>query len=391
MIKIFFRYFIIIFLSILISLYLFELYQNIYLGDNNINKKAKILWKSEKIVYDKRTKIEAFIDIKEKNSNLVSTIVPKTNVLFPKGELLPLSGISNSLTLHCNENGYYSLFESDRYGFNNPDEEWNKKNIDYLIVGDSFAMGECVNRPHDISSVLRKLSNKNVLNLAYSSNGPFIEYVVLREYLDQNVKNILWFFYEGNDLQDLSDTMNSAYLNRYIDDLNYKQNLKLKQLDIDILTRENLREDINYFIERDQKSKKYKILRFIRLDKTKKLIERLIFPEKKKEFNKKVYEKLELILKLSKDLAIKNDTRLYFIYLPSYYSFNDEDKNYWIKQKDEVELITSKLDIKFIDIKKELLIKNLDYKTIFPFGMQGHYNILGYKVISDIIINNLNY
>ena len=391
MIKIFFRYFIIIFLSILISLYLFELYQNIYLGDNNINKKAKILWKSEKIVYDKRTKIEAFIDIKEKNSNLVSTIVPKTNVLFPKGELLPLSGISNSLTLHCNENGYYSLFESDRYGFNNPDEEWNKKNIDYLIVGDSFAMGECVNRPYDISSVLRKLSNKNVLNLAYSSNGPFIEYVVLREYLDQNVKNILWFFYEGNDLQDLSDTMNSAYLNRYIDDLNYKQNLKLKQLDIDILTRENLREDINYFIERDQKSKKYKILRFIRLDKTKKLIERLIFPEKKKEFNKKVYEKLELILKLSKDLAIKNDTRLYFIYLPSYYSFNDEDKNYWIKQKDEVELITSKLDIKFIDIKKELLIKNLDYKTIFPFGMQGHYNILGYKVISDIIINNLNY
>ena len=391
MIKIFFRYFIIIFLSILISLYLFELYQNIYLGDNNINKKAKILWKSEKIVYDKRTKIEAFIDIKEKNSNLVSTIVPKTNVLFPKGELLPLSGISNSLTLHCNENGYYSLFESDRYGFNNPDEEWNKKNIDYLIVGDSFAMGECVNRPYDISSVLRKLSNKNVLNLAYSSNGPFIEYVVLREYLDQNVKNILWFFYEGNDLQDLSDTMNSAYLNRYIDDLNYKQNLKLKQLDIDILTRENLREDINYFIERDQKSKKYKILRFIRLDKTKKLIERLIFPEKKKEFDKKVYEKLELILKLSKDLAIKNDTRLYFIYLPSYYSFNDEDKNYWIKQKDEVELITSKLDIKFIDIKKELLIKNLDYKTIFPFGMQGHYNILGYKVISDIIINNLNY
>ncbi|MEC7143636.1 MAG: hypothetical protein VXW12_01575, partial [Pseudomonadota bacterium] len=271
MIKFFFRYFIIIFLSILISLYLFEFYQNIYLGDNNINKKAKILWKSEKIVYDKRTKIQAFIDIKEKNSNLVSTIVPKTNVLFPKGELLPLSGISNSLTLHCNENGYYSLFESDRYGFNNPDEEWNKKYIDYLIVGDSYAMGECVNRPYDISSVLRKLLKKNVLNLAYSSNGPFIEYAVLREYLDQNVENILWFFYEGNDLQDLSDTMHSAHLNRYIHDLNYKQNLKLKQLDIDILTRENLREDINYFIERDQKSKKYKILRFIRLDKTKKL------------------------------------------------------------------------------------------------------------------------
>ena len=98
-----------------------------------------------------------------------------------------------------------------------------------------------------------------------------------------------------------------------------------------------------------------------------------------------------MILKLSKDLAIKNGTKLYFIYLPSYYSFHDKDKNYWIKQKDEVELITSKLDIKFIDIKKELLIKDIDYKTIFPFGMQGHYNILGYKVISDIISNKLSY
>ena len=390
MVKNFFNYLFIIFISILISLYVFEFYQSIFIGNDNINKKAKILWKSEKIVYDKRTKIEAFLDIKKEKPKLVSTIVPKTNVIIPKGELLPLSGISNNLTLHCNENGYYSLFESDRYGFNNPDEEWNKKNIDYLIVGDSFAMGECVNRPYDISSVLRKLLKKNVLNLAYSSNGPFIEYAVLREYLDQNVKNILWFFYEGNDLQDLSDTMNSAYLNRYIDDLNYKQNLKLKQLDIDALNRKNLRDNLNYFIERDQKSKKYKILRFIRLDKTKKLIEKLYFPEKKKEFNKKVYEKLELILKLSKDLAIKNDTRFYFIYLPSYYSFHDKDKNYWIKQKDEVELIANKLNIEFIDIKKELLIKNIDYKTIFPFGMQGHYNILGYKVISDVISSNLN-
>ena len=53
-------------------------------------------------------------------------------------QILPLSGISNSETIHCNENGYYSIYQSDRYGFNNPDEEWDKKEIEYLLVGDSF-------------------------------------------------------------------------------------------------------------------------------------------------------------------------------------------------------------------------------------------------------------
>ena len=42
-------------------------------------------------------------------------------------EIFPLSGASNSMTVHCNENGYFSTYLSDRYGFNNPDKEWDKK------------------------------------------------------------------------------------------------------------------------------------------------------------------------------------------------------------------------------------------------------------------------
>ena len=64
-----------------------------------------------------------------------------------------------------------------------PDNQWDEREIEYLLVGDSFALGQCVNRPNDISSVLRTLSNKSVLNLAYDGNGPLIEYATLREYL----------------------------------------------------------------------------------------------------------------------------------------------------------------------------------------------------------------
>ena len=45
---------------------------------------------------------------------------------------------------------------SDRYGFNNPDYEWDKEKIDFLLVGDSFVHGACVNRPYDIASQMRK-------------------------------------------------------------------------------------------------------------------------------------------------------------------------------------------------------------------------------------------
>ena len=46
--------------------------------------------------------------------------------------IFPLSGLSNVETILCNESGYFALYESDRYGFNNPDEEWDKKITNYL-------------------------------------------------------------------------------------------------------------------------------------------------------------------------------------------------------------------------------------------------------------------
>ena len=49
----------------------------------------------------------------------------------------------------------------------NPDTEWDAKEIEYILIGDSFTFGACVNRPHDVSSILRNLSKKSVLNLGY--------------------------------------------------------------------------------------------------------------------------------------------------------------------------------------------------------------------------------
>ena len=164
--------------------------------------------------------------------------------------IFSLSGISNSETIYCNESGFYSFYQSDRYGFNNPDVEWNNKEIEYLLVGDSFAHGACVNRPNDISSVLRILSNKSVLNLGQGGNAPLIEYASLREYLKPNVKKVLWLYFEGNDIDNLAHELSNDILINYLNNINFTQNLKLRQKEIN-----NLKIS---FLEKKEKRRKRK-------------------------------------------------------------------------------------------------------------------------------------
>ena len=48
----------------------------------------------------------------------------------------PLSGLSKTLTVGSAESGEYIVYKSDRYGFYNPDEEWNDK-VKIVVIGDS--------------------------------------------------------------------------------------------------------------------------------------------------------------------------------------------------------------------------------------------------------------
>ena len=66
-------------------------------------------------------------------SDIVIRFQPTYSLKKQDNTIFPLSGISNSETIHCNENGYYSIYQSDRYGFNNPDKEWDSKVIEYLF------------------------------------------------------------------------------------------------------------------------------------------------------------------------------------------------------------------------------------------------------------------
>ena len=104
---------------------------------------------------------------------------------------------------------------------------WSK--IEYLLIGDSYAHGACVNEPNDIASVLRTLSNKSVLNLGQGGSGPLLEYAILKEYYPKNVNNILWLYFE-NDMKNLKKELSDKKLTNYLNNKNYSQNLKQKQI-----------------------------------------------------------------------------------------------------------------------------------------------------------------
>ena len=228
--------FLIIIVTVLVTIYVIEFFLIFKSRKANLDFQKKIE-NIEGYNFDKRSKLEVYKELISKNENTATETQPYLYLSREINTIFPLSGLSNSQTLYCNENGYYSIYQSDRYGFNNPDYEWDKEKIAFLLLGDSFTQGACVNRPNDIASVLRTLSKEGVLNLGYAGNGPLIEYATLVEYISPNVKNILWLYYEANDLVNLEAELKSTFLVKYLNDIKFKQNLQSQQNLVDDLSK----------------------------------------------------------------------------------------------------------------------------------------------------------
>jgi hypothetical protein len=402
------EYLIISFISVIMCLYVFEGYLTVQeqilkkqLSEDQLldAKLLKELILKEQIYktqtgknFDKRTKLEVYSDLKKVNNKIkVSVSVPASGYYILKNyNLLPLAGTSNSETIHCNENGYYSIYQSDRYGFNNPDSEWDNEEVEYFLIGDSFTHGACLNRPNDIASILRVLSDKTVLNLGYSGNSSLIEYATLREYFKPNIKKVLWIYYE-NDLEELNNELKNKILKNYLNDLTFTQNLKLKQNEIDILANKAIEiakeREINIKIKEEQKARtkesfKYNFFKFIKIYNLRSSIISKPRPQMNEQTQTLPFQKFKKILKLTKNLTDKNKSTLYFVYLPSYsrYKTKYNNSNYLSIKK-----ILKELDIPIVDIHEEVFNKNKNPLKFFPFGLYGHYTVDGYKKVAETI------
>ena len=100
------------------------------------------------------------------------------------------------------------------------------------MIGDSWIHGACVQEHETISANMRE-NKLDIINLAYSGNGPLLELATLIEYINLfKPKKIIWFYYE-NDLRELMLEKKSEILINYLDKEDFSQDLYKKQNSID--------------------------------------------------------------------------------------------------------------------------------------------------------------
>ena len=135
------------------------------------------------------SKYEVIQNLKRsKNIEVVPSIFPKAFLdnswsnQEDGSKTLPLGGVSNTTTVFCKEGKEFSIYKSDRYGFNNPDQSWeifsNEKNLDFILLGDSFTQGSCVPQKYTIAGQIRNFGY-SALSLGCSANGPLASLAAL--------------------------------------------------------------------------------------------------------------------------------------------------------------------------------------------------------------------
>ena len=104
---------------------------------------------------------------------------------------------------------------------------------------------------------------------------------------------------------------------------------------------------------------------------------------------------LEQILKIANDEIKKWGGELYIVYTPG---LNEVKTNYTpglseikknnTKNIDKIYTLSSNLNINTVNFYQSIIKMN-NYKSIYPYGQEGHYNSDGYKMLSEILIQSV--
>ena len=362
-----------------------------------------------KISFDKRSALEVYNGIKSEK-----IIFPKVVPGIKFDEFISLANISNSQIIDCNENGEYSIWRSDRYGFRNLDNIWDEKDLDIIFIGDSFTVGACVQNNQNISGNISKNYSKKILNLGVSGSGPLHQFAKLKEYTKSfKSEYLILIFYEGNDYKSLNTSKStSPILYKYLENDNFSQNLISKQKIIN----KNLKQFIDLKeIEAQKRNFKKNELNtsilnylsfsnFYKFYNLRSLITELLikydFVSNLRLFsnNKNKNKTFAIILDKFEEYAKNQNSEFIVVYMPSVERYGDKynkisrlrlSKLDYI-YKSITEIIVEK-NIRYIDIKKKLFDEKKDINYLFPLKLAGygHLSTKGYFEVSEVIYNFL--
>ena len=403
-IKFFFIYFFIRIYSLEVLLFFFNTPGQRSLID--IKSKRLEFAKKKNQIYDLRTPEEAYVDHKKLNKklkpNFLYSIAFSDLKTFKNAEnkklLIPFRGPINSPSLSCAEDLRYRIINNDKYGFKNPNSIYNKK-INSILLGDSYAEGLCEISEKDIAGNLNK-KRINTINFGVTGSGPLVSLAILKEF--GNIfkpKNIIYLYFEGNDLGDLSWEKNNSNLSNYLKE-DYRLDYYNKYEEINLFLNAAAEETEKIILSKVNdnrnnvavKKKKYEVFKehfkdIMELSNLKNIVRFNLFNSEKKNYD------LKLLYSVKEKMNFESkkwNGNYIFVYVPTWsrYFTKYNKETYRTSLKDEILTNLRSKKITIIDLTK-FFDNESNIKKYFPLEYVGHYNEKGYKKIADIISKKL--
>ena len=316
-------------------------------------------------------------------------------------EVMPLAGASLRTTLLCNENGEWITYQADRKGFNNPSDAWELGGVEIAALGDSFAHGYCVPPGKSFVDLIRQ-QHPRTINVGIAGDGPLLMLATQSQYLQSvRPKVVLWFYYEGNDLEDLQRERRSALLMRYLND-GFVQNSLARQQDVDrailaeVPSLEALAAERARSVERAQRPLTRMIVWTLSVAKLTALRQRLGLLSRPETHEREVIadfqttnlEVFRQILTLAKQRTERWGGVIQFVYLPDWERFTQRFRTLGDTKRDDVLRIVSELGISIIDTEPAFRAHG-DPLSLFPFRETGHYTEEGHRVVAQEVLGRL--
>lgn len=293
--------------------------------------------------------------------------------------LFPLGSISRRLTILCNEDGVYSAYRADRFGFNNPEDAYASSPPDVVLIGDSFVQGACVHERQDIGSQLRH-AGLHTLGFGMSATGGLAQLAALREYgLPLRPRTVLWFHFEGNDLADTRRELVSPTLMRYLEDPAFSQDLRHRQPEVDAalddhFERELARASTTTERQRISRVTPGRVLTLDVLVRQRLALGNVVLP----------FSEYGRILAAARAATLESGARFYVVYLP----MNPQARGWFASApRARIRRLLESLGIDPIDFTA--IVESTPVERLFPFGVAPHYTAHGYALLAGLIVERL--
>jgi len=335
--------------------------------------------------FDARTRLEVVQALREEGRDAWPTMKPYLMLDDEHEALFPLGGISESTSVYCNEGGAYAVFETDEHGFRNPIGAHSVGSIEAAIVGDSFGNGACVQTGEDPPSLLSS-RGLPTLSLASPGNGPLIELASLVEYaapLEPRI--LLWFYFEGNDWNNLSNEIRSPLLRQYLRG-DFSQELRARQREVD----DRLRELSDTWEATARAEARRSVLTHLRpLLTLYHLRSALGWTSPRRDYEPLADTFCEVIGQAEREVN-RWGGQMLFVYLPSWYRYGSQRDLGGLPMRAHVEACLERHDIPLVDFDR-VLSSSDDPLSFFSLGVNPHYNEAGYRRLVDAILSELSH